>query len=255
MALSLGLGLGLSFARSGGGGDPLLQLFANGESGFLFYPALADQLFQDSAGTAPVTADNDPVARWTDQSPNGDDAIQSVNTSYRPVWKPNSGNPYILPDGIDDRLITSFIPNGSGLTMAIAGRASKSVGNKYWLGGGASTGNKRAWIGISPTGFPFIGWGTAATGDTDIDGQDVVILVTGDTGNAPTVYVDNVAKSFSFSGAPDGTGGGLALCAYNNAGTPSGYNDGRLYGAMALDRLVTSTERTMIFNQFRSKFP
>jgi hypothetical protein len=46
----------------------------------------ADTLFQDSAGTTPATADNDPVGYWADKSGNGNHATQAT-TSAKPALK------------------------------------------------------------------------------------------------------------------------------------------------------------------------
>ena len=56
-----------------------LQLFLAGEKGFWFDPSDLSTLFQDAAGTIPVTADGDPVGLMLDKSGNGNHASQSVS--------------------------------------------------------------------------------------------------------------------------------------------------------------------------------
>lgn len=60
------------------------QLFAAGEQGALYDPSDLSTLFQDSAGTTPVTAVEQPVGRMLDKSGRGNHATQSTTTK-RPV--------------------------------------------------------------------------------------------------------------------------------------------------------------------------
>lgn len=62
----------------------ILDNFALGEVGFLFDPSNFSSLYQDSAGTIPVTMDGQPVGMILDLSGNGNHAIQT-NNLYRPA--------------------------------------------------------------------------------------------------------------------------------------------------------------------------
>lgn len=61
----------------GGLFDPL-TLFADGEDGFLCMTGRS-QLFQDSAATTPVTADDDPIGYWEDITGNGNHILQATS--------------------------------------------------------------------------------------------------------------------------------------------------------------------------------
>ena len=95
--------------------DPLqsliTSLFNSNEQGAFYIPkpiVLGTQsLFQDSAGTVPVTADGDPVGLMIDQSGNTNPATQSVSAD-RTTYKIAGGIESLTYDGITD-----FISNRS----------------------------------------------------------------------------------------------------------------------------------------------
>ena len=96
--------------------DPLraliTQLFGASEQGAFYIPMPvvlgAQSLFQDSAGTVPVTADGDPDGLIIDQSPNSINASQSVSAE-RPVYTLANGLDFLLFDEVDDHLLLPFI--------------------------------------------------------------------------------------------------------------------------------------------------
>lgn len=62
------------------------QLFASGEQGTWYDPSDFSSMYQDSAGTTPVTAVEQPVGKILDKSGNGNHATQSTTTS-RPILR------------------------------------------------------------------------------------------------------------------------------------------------------------------------
>jgi hypothetical protein len=87
----------------------ITSLFSAGEQGAFYIPRpvvnSVQSLFQDAAGTTPVTADGDPVGRMIDQSGNDYHAIQTVSAS-RPIyrtdgtlhWLQGDRNPLVTDD-------------------------------------------------------------------------------------------------------------------------------------------------------------
>ena len=72
-------------------------------------PSDLTTLFQDSAGTTPVTAAGQPVGLILDKSGNGHHASQSTSTA-RPLFQiDGSGNAHLVFDGVDDYLSTAAI--------------------------------------------------------------------------------------------------------------------------------------------------
>ena len=93
---------------NGGGWSPL-SLFASGEQGVWYDPSDFSTMFQDSAGTTPVTAVGQPVGKILDKSGRGNHASQST-AAARPVLLQDKNNKYYLAfDGEDDFLATASI--------------------------------------------------------------------------------------------------------------------------------------------------
>ena len=90
-------------------------------------------LWQDSSGTVPVVANNDPIGNWTDQSTSGNTVIQA-SSSLRPLYKTKVfGNlPGVQGDGVDDILAKAAanIGGAGGMTIALVGYlANNSLSN------------------------------------------------------------------------------------------------------------------------------
>lgn len=85
-----------------------LTLFAASEKGVWYDPSDFSTLFQDSAGTTPVTAVGDPVGKILDKSGNGKHATQATAAS-RPILRHDGTNYYLEFDGVDDSLATAAI--------------------------------------------------------------------------------------------------------------------------------------------------
>ncbi|RWN51391.1 MAG: hypothetical protein EOS04_24265 [Mesorhizobium sp.] len=94
---------------SGGGGGAFspLTLFTGGIVGAWYDPSDLTTLFQDSAGTVPVTADGDPVGMMRDKSGNGNHLAQAT-TASKPAYKTSGGRHWIEGDGVDDWLRAAF---------------------------------------------------------------------------------------------------------------------------------------------------
>lgn len=95
----------------------------NGASAFAWYdPSDITTLFQDSAGTTPVTTTGQSVARMNDKSGNGIHAIQSGASSLCPTYQVDAGgNPYLAFDGVDDFFVTSTITPNADKVQVFAG--------------------------------------------------------------------------------------------------------------------------------------
>lgn len=90
----------------GGGVWTPVQLFAAGGQGVWYDPSDLSTLWQDTAGTVPVTADGDSVARVDDKSGGGKHLIQASGPSI-PKYKTDGTLRWLLFDGTDDSYGTS----------------------------------------------------------------------------------------------------------------------------------------------------
>lgn len=85
-----------------------LGLFRAGEQGIWLDPSDLSTLFQDAAGTVPVTAAGQPVGRILDKSGRGNHASQPT-AARRPILRQNAttGAYFLGLDGVDDGLVTA----------------------------------------------------------------------------------------------------------------------------------------------------
>lgn len=85
------------------------SLFAKGEQGVWYDPSDLSTLFQDAAGTTPVTAVGQPVGLMLDKSGRGTHATQAKAASRPILQQDASGRYYLSCDGVDDGMATASI--------------------------------------------------------------------------------------------------------------------------------------------------
>ena len=90
------------------GGFSPASLFAGGIAGAWYDPSDLSTLFQDSAGTTPVTASGQPVGKMLDKSGNGNHATQATSAK-RPTYTAGGGLHWLAFDGTDDAMATAAI--------------------------------------------------------------------------------------------------------------------------------------------------
>jgi len=102
--------------------QPIQSLFANNEQGFVYDPNDLSTMFQDAAGTIPVTAVGQPVGIILDKSGRNNHARQTTSAS-RPILRKNAitGANYLEFDGFDDYFVVlrdnlKFLHDGTGAT-------------------------------------------------------------------------------------------------------------------------------------------
>lgn len=108
-------------------GQRIKKLFANGEQGFWYDPNDLSTMFQDAAGTVPVTAVGQAVGLIKDKSGRNNHAFQTTSAS-RPILRKNAvtGANYLEFDGVDDHLQLNYPSTiAASLITAVNSRASK----------------------------------------------------------------------------------------------------------------------------------
>jgi hypothetical protein len=111
MAFGFGLGIGRGRLRR----FLLSQLFNAGIQGAWYDPSDLSTLFQDSAGTTPVTASGQPVGKMLDKSGNGNHASQSTSAK-RPTYTAGGGLHWLAFDGADDAMAVADV---SGMRQSV----------------------------------------------------------------------------------------------------------------------------------------
>lgn len=105
--------IGLNTAIVGQNNPSLPQivssLFSNGEQGAWYDPSDLSTMYQDAAGTIPVTAVGQPVGKILDKSGRGNHATQTTTTSRPTLQIDTAGNYFLSFDGVDDFLVTKNI--------------------------------------------------------------------------------------------------------------------------------------------------
>lgn len=104
-----------------------LNLFTSGEQGAWYDPSDLSSLFQDAAGTTPVTAAGQPVGLMRDKSGRANHASQTT-TASKPILR-NSGSLWYLEfDGVDDFLVTGSVNFTATDKMSVFAGARKLSG-------------------------------------------------------------------------------------------------------------------------------
>lgn len=117
------------FGFANGMAQVIKALFANNEQGFAFDFNDLSTMYQDSAGTIPVTSVGQPVGRVLDKSGRGNHATQTTS-SKRPILQKNAttGAYYLSFDGVDDFLTTNSVPAMGLGTTIFSGSFCNKVG-------------------------------------------------------------------------------------------------------------------------------
>ena len=205
--------------------ESIAGLFSTAQ-GAWYDPADLTTLFQDSAGTVPVTANGNPVGMIRDKSGNGNHATQNV-TAKRPTYHTDGTHHWITFDGIDDFLVTPTITpgtnkaqvftgvkklsnTGSGLIVEHSNDLNTNPG-AFYLFGPVTT-------GVLPRSYAAASKGTArasafmAENSIPSPSTNIVSLLSDIGGNNLTLRVDGAVMVQSV--ADQGTGNYLAYPVY-----------------------------------------
>jgi len=233
------LGLGLGVTRQQGGYSPL-SLFAASEQGAWYDPSDLSTLFQDSAGTTPVTAAGQPVGLMRDKSGRANHATQTTAAS-RPTYQTSGGLHWLVFDGVDDFLVTPTITPGTDKVQVFAGvRKSSDAASGIAVELGTDSAAQNGSFGLfapsvsGANSYRFLSRGTvtkdAGTGVFAAAPDTAVVTVIGDI-SGPLASLRRNGSVVTSTATDQGTGNYLAYPVYigRRGGTALQFN-GNVYG-------------------------
>ena len=226
-------------------------LFAASEPGVWYDPSDMSTLFQDSAGTVPVTEVEQPVGRILDKSGRGNHAIQPTTTK-RPVLQQDANGKYYLRfDGIDDALYTSSIDFTSTDKMTVVAgvrKLSDATGIILELGD-RQTAKPGSSALASVSVYQFISQGSSSSAINGVSRPSPDTSVVSGIGNiSGDIAAIRLNGTLATSTMDQGTGnyGNYPLYIGSRGGTSFPFN-GHLYsllirGAQSTDAQIISAE-------------
>jgi hypothetical protein len=126
-------------------------LFSAGEQGFWYDPSDLSTLFQDAAGSTPVTAVEQPVRLMLDKSGRGNHATASSDAARPVLRQAVTGEYFLVFDGVDDTMAAT-IPVGQGAYTTMVCALDRGDANLAVSGPRAiASSNANDYIQFTPT--------------------------------------------------------------------------------------------------------
>lgn len=240
----------------------ITALFANSEKGFWYDPSDLSTLFQDSAGTTPVTAAGQPVGRMLDKSGNGLHMTQATEAA-RPTLQVSNGLYYLDFGGTHWMSTAAAAYTANNVATVILGvhktTAVRSLLLEYGPGGtaGAFT------VDHSTTASTLNGYGVTLTGGTTSFSRRTAVTYTAPITNVLTVQLDlsiagvGAITTFLVDGAAPGTLGSPNVASTTGTFTAQSFFigmrngaslpfTGRLYAGVVRVAATTESDRNTI---------
>lgn len=232
----------------------ILKLFANGEQGFWYDQNDLSTMYQDAAGTIPVTAVGQPVGLIRDKSGNNNHAF-ATSSATRPILRKNAttGAYYLEFDGSDDFLQTSDINfTATDKVSLFAGvrklsDASRSVIVELSAALATNVFRLEAPVVAGLANYTFVSAGSSPssavyTNSSVAAPTSNVITAQGEIGgNLNRLRVDGSQKVSVTTNQGTGNYGNYPLYIGRRAGTSLPFN-GHIYSLIGIGRLTTDSE-------------
>ena len=114
-------------------------LFAASEQGVWYDPSDFSTLFQDAAGTVPVTATGQEVGKILDKSGRGNHATQATTASKPILQQDGNGKYYLAFDGMDDSMVTAAVDfTATDKITSVFGLFQQNTGVGFLYSGGST---------------------------------------------------------------------------------------------------------------------
>jgi hypothetical protein len=238
--------------------DPT-NLFSSGEKGAWFDASDRSTLFQDAAGTTPVTALGQPVGRWLDKSGNNNHATQST-AGLRPTWQIDAeGNYNVTFTKAGQQLVTPSInftatnkmmvctglhvtDSGSAGVAIELGADVNSVNGSFLIGAPSSTTDHSLYLRGTTTIRAAIN--NVVDGDDIITGLFDISQATKELELIPRLnYTQLTGSQITWTGTDAGTGnfGNLPLFIGSRSGVATPFG-GKIYQIVVRGALPTGNQ-------------
>jgi hypothetical protein len=238
--------------------DPT-TLFSSGQKGVWFDASDITTLFQDAAGTVPVTALGQPVGRWLDKSGNGNHATQ-VTAGLRPTWQIDSDGYYnvtfikagrqLVTPSIDFTATAQMFvcaginveDSSSAGVVAALGSDINSVNGSFLIGAPSAVADHSLYLRGTTT--------IRAAVNNVVDGDDILTGIfdisqaTKELELIPRLnYVQLTGSQITWTGTDAGTGNfsNLPLYIGSNSGVTTPYG-GKIYQLIVRGALPTGNQ-------------
>lgn len=232
-----------------------IELFSGSEFGGWYDVSDLSTLWKDTAGTSPVIADGDAVARVDDKSGNGLNLIQATSAN-RPLYKTSGGLHWLDFDGTNDSLetatFTTTLGTGGGYIGLSLDPTSDQSSLDLYEEYNTSDNTERIAIVADTRTTPnrFMFFRPDGVGD---DAQDLnaklntgsVVLEFNDDGTTGTAYKDGSAQTDTIS-TNEGFGGTSHRVSLGVAPLVGANFQGKIYSVFTIDRELTSEELASI---------
>lgn len=243
------------------------KLFANNEQGFAYDPNDLTTMFQDAAGTVPVTGVGQPVGLIRDKSGRNNHAYQTTSAS-RPILRKNAvtGANYLEFDGSDDFLVTNSInftaTDKVSLFTGVRKLSDATIASFIKLGVGILAGRFEALLppAVSSTQYELScdsAWARFNFNAAPVSGVLVGFLdrsapspASGETSSRLNGAVNPILISPDINST--GNFGNHPLYIGRRDGTSYPFN-GHIYSLIGIGRLTTDTETTAIEKEFAKR--
>lgn len=192
-------------------------------------------MFQDAAGTVPVTAAGQVVGRINDKSGRGNHATQAT-TAAKPLLQVVSGKYYLDFDGVDDRLAAATILTAQPISAFVGAKPDVTAVQRYF----DTNSTSRMLMGLQSATTICIYAGVAVIEYTP-SSMTANVVNTGIFNGASSSLRENGVQKVT--GNP-GTLGLNTVLSVGSSGTPHEWFNGRIYAMVILGRLATGTEIT-----------
>ncbi len=214
-------------------------------------------LFQDAAGTTPVTSDGDPVGLMLDKSENGHHMAQTT-AAARPTYETDGSHHWVSFDGVNDSFAATAFAWGSDeatVSMAVAKLSDATPGCLFETSENANNNDgtlalfaPNAQTGVGNYEFRAKGSGSSAylgaSGYT-VPGTAILTGVASLSAELGSFFVDGVNKVLD-ANVPDPTVFGNHAIYLGRRANNSLPFHGRLYGAVLSNSLATAQELLQI---------